>query len=157
MNWEAIGAVGEIAGSCVVLVSLIYIAIQLRDTKKATTRTARLERNSALSRTVLETPELAEILSKINKVDGSSQFVGEMQLTYNLSPAEAELYLRYLATAWRTLETDFLTLDDDTQIKAPIIGQLQTPSSSRFIEIRGNKFNPDFVKLVDRLKNDMSK
>lgn len=30
MNWEAIGAVGEALGSIAVLVTLIYLAIQIR-------------------------------------------------------------------------------------------------------------------------------
>ena len=30
MNWEAIGAVGELAGSSAVLIILIYLAVQIR-------------------------------------------------------------------------------------------------------------------------------
>ena len=30
MNWEAIGAVGEIVGACAVLVTLVYPALQIR-------------------------------------------------------------------------------------------------------------------------------
>ena len=36
MNWEAIGAVGEIMGAITVLLTLFYLAIQIRQSNKAT-------------------------------------------------------------------------------------------------------------------------
>ena len=153
MNWEMTGAIAEVTGACVVLVSLIYIALQLRDAKVATNRATRLERNNALSRTVLNTPGLADILAKISEVDGSHEFVKEMQTTYNLSSAEAELYLRYLATTWRTLETDSLTLNDGAYIRTPIGAQLRIPSSKKFIEIQGRRYDERFIKIVNEVKN----
>jgi len=40
VNWEAIGAIGEIAGALGVIVTLIYLAIQLRQNTKASHATA---------------------------------------------------------------------------------------------------------------------
>ena len=34
MNWEAIGAIGEIGGAVLLLASLIYLGVQIRDTKR---------------------------------------------------------------------------------------------------------------------------
>ena len=34
MNWDAIGAVGEIVGAFAVVVSLIYLALQIRQTRE---------------------------------------------------------------------------------------------------------------------------
>jgi len=34
MNWEALGAVGELLGSLILLGSLLYVGIQIRDTKR---------------------------------------------------------------------------------------------------------------------------
>ncbi len=42
MNWEAIGAVGEIIGAGVVVITLIYLSIQLRQ-NTAATQSSRLE------------------------------------------------------------------------------------------------------------------
>ena len=36
MNWSAIGAIGELVGGVAVIVSLIYLAIQIRQNTKAT-------------------------------------------------------------------------------------------------------------------------
>ena len=35
MNWEAIGAVGETVGALAVLVTLVYLAVQIRQNTKA--------------------------------------------------------------------------------------------------------------------------
>ena len=34
MNWEAIGAIGELVGSLLLLGSLVYVGIQIKDTKQ---------------------------------------------------------------------------------------------------------------------------
>ena len=36
MNWDAIGAVGELVGATAVVVSLVYVAVQIRQNTKAT-------------------------------------------------------------------------------------------------------------------------
>ena len=38
MNWDAIGAVGEIFGAIAVFVSLIYLAVQTRNNTRTGTR-----------------------------------------------------------------------------------------------------------------------
>ncbi len=35
MNWEAIGAVGEIAGAAAVFASLVYLSLQIRQNTRA--------------------------------------------------------------------------------------------------------------------------
>ena len=35
MNWDAIGAIGEIAGAVAVVITLIYVALQLRENTKS--------------------------------------------------------------------------------------------------------------------------
>ncbi len=42
MNWEAIGAVGEIVGALAVVLSLIYLAIQVRQNSNMARAESRL-------------------------------------------------------------------------------------------------------------------
>ena len=35
MNWEAIGAIGEVAGAVAVFASLVYLALQIRQNTRA--------------------------------------------------------------------------------------------------------------------------
>jgi hypothetical protein len=43
MNWQAIGAIGEIGGAVAVLVSLIYLATQIRQNTKMMRSSAKQE------------------------------------------------------------------------------------------------------------------
>jgi hypothetical protein len=48
MNWEAIGAVGEITGAILLLGSLIYLGVQIRDTKRQMSAAGAQARSDAL-------------------------------------------------------------------------------------------------------------
>ena len=48
MNWEAIGAIGEIVGAVAVVLTLAYLAIQVRHAKEAAADTNRLERSQGV-------------------------------------------------------------------------------------------------------------
>ncbi len=50
MNWEAIGAVGEIAGALAVVISLVYLASQIRTSNRAAIQTANREMMSESSK-----------------------------------------------------------------------------------------------------------
>ncbi len=50
MNWEAIGAIGEIVGAIAVVFTLLLLAIQIRASTKATLESNRLNRAAALDR-----------------------------------------------------------------------------------------------------------
>ena len=81
MNWEAIGAVGEILGALAVVVSLGYVAIQIRQN----TTEARIQRtqnlisaNSELNAQIANNAELAKIvqagLLDYNQLSEDDQF-----------------------------------------------------------------------------------
>jgi hypothetical protein len=53
MNWEAIGAIGEIVGAIAVIITLIYLAYQVRYAKLATLDQNRLTRSTAIREIVL--------------------------------------------------------------------------------------------------------
>ena len=52
MNWEAIGAIGEVFGGIAVLATLVYLAVQVRQAKKQIALTGIQER----ARSVLRFP-----------------------------------------------------------------------------------------------------
>ncbi|MGB0133791.1 hypothetical protein, partial [Dokdonella sp.] len=62
MNWDAIGAIGEIAGAIGVIVTLLYLAIQLRQNTKASNAIAvqnSMENSARFSELISKDPELA--------------------------------------------------------------------------------------------------
>ena len=67
MNWEAIGAVAAIASSAAVILSLIYLAVQIRQNTRATrasTYQSVVMHGGAMLRTIMESPDLAELVVK---------------------------------------------------------------------------------------------
>ena len=67
MNWEAIGAIGEVGGAFAVVVTLIYLARQIRESTQATRITAyhqATEQLWSVGAAVSTDPGLGEILAK---------------------------------------------------------------------------------------------
>ena len=67
MNWDAIGAVSEILGTIAVVVSLVYLAVQIRnqsrETRLSTINNSLAEWNSLLA-VIANNPELADIWNR---------------------------------------------------------------------------------------------
>jgi hypothetical protein len=55
MNWDAIGAIGEVLGAAVVVLTLGYLAVQVRHAKAATADQSRIYRATAVRDMILET------------------------------------------------------------------------------------------------------
>ena len=67
MNWSAVGAVSEVIGAGAVVISLVYLAAQVKQATKiarATTRNAIAESAQALSQDVIDNRDMAEIFVK---------------------------------------------------------------------------------------------
>lgn len=64
MNWDALGAVGEIAGAIGVIVTLVYLSIQLRQNTRASKITAiqnSMENSARLSEMLSSDDDLADV------------------------------------------------------------------------------------------------
>jgi hypothetical protein len=64
MNWDAIGAVGEAIGAAGVIASLVYLAIQIRASTRASAVQAKLQATRLLSEvmdSLIQTPELNDL------------------------------------------------------------------------------------------------
>ena len=48
MNWEAVGAIGEIVGAIAVVLSLVYLAAQIRQNTKLVEEQCRAQKQSSL-------------------------------------------------------------------------------------------------------------
>ena len=71
MNWEAFGAIGEMLGAILVIVSLIYLALELRQSNQIARFTAARElmtRFNEINSILLKDQSLREILAKKEKL-----------------------------------------------------------------------------------------
>ena len=67
MNWEATGAIGETIGALAVFLTLIYLAMQIRqntNTVQASAVDASISRVTSVRQSIFENAEVAEIYVK---------------------------------------------------------------------------------------------
>ena len=117
MNWEALGAIAEAAGVIAILISLIYVAAQIRQNTQQYSRNVAAHELSAFERNIesgnhtrellILNPELAQLLLKgfasyttLEKLD---KFRFELLLR-NLFSATQGAYIRQLSVAHDPLE-----------------------------------------------------
>jgi hypothetical protein len=70
MNWDAIGAVGEVLGAIAVVATLLYLASQTRHTRLAVESAANfgtVEAHSRFRQALMTNPDLAALLAKANQ------------------------------------------------------------------------------------------
>ena len=63
MNWEAIGAVGEILGALAVLLTLLYLGLQLKQNMRLTKAMIRENRTDSSQKIILAIAEISEIIT----------------------------------------------------------------------------------------------
>ena len=84
MNWDAIGAIGEIIGGVVVVATLVYLAIQAKRTRLTVEAGSTLSTMELMSRwrnAFVESPDLARIAAKANAGENLN---AEEQLKFSL-------------------------------------------------------------------------
>jgi hypothetical protein len=149
MNWDAIGAIGEIVGASAVVVSLIYLAIQIKN-QNAESRAATVQQvleSNAVAISQLQDPDLAEIW--IAGVEGFD----------SLSDVQRLRFVIYLTSALRSWENAYFQwrngrLEDDTwhTLIAVIKDVKSTTAFSKFFEMRRHHFRPEFAAYLDELE-----
>ena len=97
MNWDAVGAIGEVAGAIAVFVTLLYLAMQVRQTNKM----ARFE-------------AMREIIGQFNALNllyVTDSKLREVLLTEGALPVEQEeqlyAYVDSYCNAWATAQSAF--------------------------------------------------
>lgn len=89
MNWEAIGALGEIVGALAVVLTLAYLAIQVRHAKAAATDTNRLERSKGVRDMMLASAADSGLRENLTKGLQLSDYYNEIASNLNMSSDEA--------------------------------------------------------------------
>jgi heme/copper-type cytochrome/quinol oxidase subunit 1 len=67
VNWEAISAIGQIVGAIAVVISLIYLATEIRSNARATREASMRSLSDAVTRwlhQLAENPHLAEVFHR---------------------------------------------------------------------------------------------
>ena len=149
MNWEAIGAVGEILGAAAVVATLAYLARQMRQGSVATTSAAMgswLADYNAMLLELLRDPEVAQIVRQ-----GLTDFE-------QLSENDQMRFHTWMVAHTLNAQNVFLQLKDGA-MHAGIADQL-LPFNAAMLNTKGGLFwwgtarsiwRPEFVAYMDKL------
>ena len=146
MNWDAVGAIGEVVGALGVICTLAYLAVQIRqntESVKTSTVQAMLEASASFSDLCASHEELGRI------------FITGIKSRSSLSKEE-KVRFHYLMTSYiRRIEAFYLQgkgrylLDEDWQgIRFNFIDVMTQPGSQDWWQRYSERFHTRFVDWV---------
>jgi len=103
MNWNAIGAAGEVVGAAAVIASLVYLAVQIRQNTRSVRRASARqsgEKNATALRAFADYPELF-----------SGEFMGLDRLD-NLDPSQRQRFDMIFGMWMQAIEQTFADVRD---------------------------------------------
>lgn len=145
MNWDAIGAIGEILGAAAVVVSLAYLALQIRlqnRESRIASVTQQTDQWNALLASIAQSGEAAEIWARGLRGDALSE--GERVRFYAIASSFLQihegLYLQHVDGR----------LDDRlwAGCEARMTDVLATPGMRQYWALRGTWFSKAFMDYV---------
>ncbi|MFT5137847.1 MAG: hypothetical protein ACI8XV_002889 [Arenicella sp.] len=98
MNWDAIGALSELVGATAVVVTLLYLSVQLRQNTKAT----------RLSSTQSLTEELQDMFNLLSSDESLAEIFVEAAKSSNISGVNQVRYYCFNSNILRVYENAFL-------------------------------------------------
>ena len=151
MNWEAIGAVGEVVGALAVVMSLIYVGIQIRQSNQL----ARAGTFHGIN------THYSSIMSQISGDEGLARICRKVKGGEELDPDELERYTAFLNSYFAMLEDVYIQQESGlyaVEIGGSNITNFLAPQYKRFLnteqtrgwlETEGKEvFSPAFYERV---------
>lgn len=146
MNWDAIGAAGEIIGALAVVFSLVYLAAQIRAQNRQA-RSAAMHDIAAGYRDAVATfahYELADLMVRANHDYESLTDAEKFQLMSAI---------QRIMRVWEESYFQRTSNNLDSHIWEPMVAQysayMSMPAIQRFWKLRSKFFNEDFRRFVD--------
>lgn len=157
MNWDAIGAIGEITGAIAVVLTLVYLASQVRHAKNAAADTNRLERSKGVRDMFMASAvdgELGDILTKGFK---TTDYYDQLSKELDMSSQEAARFdwamLYWFWLHWGQFSST--TSDADLAELRHLIGYFYSHPSVRYCWENSPWARPaletEFVQFVDEI------
>ncbi len=147
MNWDAIGAIGEVVGAAGVIASLLYLAVQIRGdarAKRATTVHEQSEAFRSFLKMIATDDELGSIYLR-----GLRDFE-------SLDESDSVRFISHLGFLFRVFEENFFqwregNLDPDHWhgYESPIDDMLAYPGVKDWWSIRSHWYSAPFAELIE--------
>jgi hypothetical protein len=149
MNWDAIGAVGEIVGALAVVVTLIYVSKQIRQGARSVSIAALRDTTAQWNQwgeMLATAPDLAAIVAKGNRAYES------------LSDTESLRYGAFVQSffdnveSYRILVSDHKIEKDLTVLESIVARRIQIPGFSMWWSENTDDYSDDFVEWIERIR-----
>ena len=153
MNWEAVSAIADSIGVILIIVSLIYVALQIRQNTQTIKAATELETGrmwSELHSRAANSPDMTDIWDK--------------GLTHpeELTPTEKRRFVWFVAeyfflveNLYRQRELGFLSLETWSQHESAIAGLLLHPVLQRWWESGVSPYSAEFRQAIDRRRAEL--
>jgi len=152
MNWEAIGAIGEVVGATAVFISLLYLALQIRNSRRSDQIVAAAGAASTVQNWI------AQIARDESLYDLYRRGITEYE---SLSRAEKGRYSLLLFQLFRSVETGWVQLQMGlvdagfwAGVEETITYVFRTTGGIRFLAKNSRFFRADFCAAVQKLLAD---
>ena len=146
MNWDAIGAIGEVIGALAVVVTLLFLSQQLRQN----TRTVRNAYRSQMAETVsnsisvMQNPEFARIL--VVALNDSDALTPEEQVVFGS-------FILRIVRIWEDAYFQWVEGDYESGAwlanRAYMLDTLSNPEARKVFDTRKKWFDARFVEYVE--------
>lgn len=149
MNWEAIGAIGTLVGGVAVLLTLVYLAIQVRQNSRAVQLSGLADITAQwhhCGQLLASSPDLAAIVARGHESYGS------------LTTEEALRYGAYVQAFFDVSESylrviDEIGLDGQEDVLASIVrARIGIPGMAEWWRRNVGDYDPRFVDWVERIR-----
>jgi len=147
VNWEAIGAIGEVLGAAGVIISLVYLAVQIRADARAKRASAVHEQSDAY-RDFLQTLATDETLSGI--------YLRGLRDYGSLRDAELIRFTSVIGFLFRVFDEAFFQWQEgtlDSQLwqgfEAPMADMLAYPGVKEWWSTRAHWYSAPFREMID--------
>ena len=155
MNWDAIGAVGEILGAAAVVATLVYLAIQVRYAKDASADVNRLSRAEGVRETIAFMAKDSKMAKAWIGAQGSLAQYEKLAKSFGLEDIEDGFNVEYVCQSWWWLhwgQWASITTERDMNELRHLVSELysQPPMSIAWQESANVVLlEPEFRQFVD--------
>ena len=147
MNWDAIGAIGEVLGAAGVIFTLVYLAVQIRQNTAMTRMSAMqniIQGGVDHNRAIADNPELAALLNKA--VDNPEALTNDEKLRVN---ANIITLYHHLDGAYQMYKARLLDESAWQKFAYEVPLWLQIPFVRDWYETDRSRLSPAFQKFID--------
>ncbi|MDX1556100.1 MAG: hypothetical protein R3212_08745 [Xanthomonadales bacterium] len=153
MNWEAVSAIAEWIGVILIIISLIYVALQVRQNTETIKSATELETGrmwSELHSRVAHSPDMVDIWDKgLTTPDA-------------LTPTEKRRFVWFVAEYFFVVENlyrqrtlGFLSLETWSQHEKAVAGLLLHPLLQRWWESGVSPYSLEFREVIDARRREL--